>query len=170
MLSLDSTYWSQLAHAYGSAADIPPLLRQLHDLPGDGSNAEPWYSLWSALAHQGEVFQASFAATPYIVAALESAPAVAPPVYLHFPAWIEVCRLKAGLAVEHSLAAPYFEALARLPTLALAAISRADCGVDLLQCSLAAIAVSKGQAQLSEAVLELTPQVATAFLEWHFSQ
>lgn len=29
MLDLDDPYWQKLSHAYGSAADIPELLRQL---------------------------------------------------------------------------------------------------------------------------------------------
>jgi hypothetical protein len=32
MLSLDSAEWAGLKHAYGSAADIPDLLRQLEPL------------------------------------------------------------------------------------------------------------------------------------------
>lgn len=31
MLSLESSRWSALEHAYGQASDIPPLLRQLQD-------------------------------------------------------------------------------------------------------------------------------------------
>ena len=81
MLSLDSERWRDLRHAYGAAEDIPELLKQLESHPDDGDDAEPWFSLWSALAHQGDVFQASFAAIPHVVAALSRAPASAPPVF-----------------------------------------------------------------------------------------
>lgn len=50
MLGLDSPRWAELQHAYGSATDIPSLLRQLSTLPDAEGDAEPWYSLWSALA------------------------------------------------------------------------------------------------------------------------
>jgi hypothetical protein len=50
MLDLDSPHWAELQHAYGSAADIPNLLRHLNTLPASEGNEEPWHSLWSALA------------------------------------------------------------------------------------------------------------------------
>ena len=55
MLSLESPEWANLHHAYGPASDIPRLLRQLDTLPLASGNAEPWFSIWSALAHQGDV-------------------------------------------------------------------------------------------------------------------
>jgi len=170
MLSLDSKLWCDLGHAYGSADDIPELLQEIGSLPDDADDAEPWFTLWSALAHQGDVFQASFAAVPHVVATLTSAPATAPQVFVHFPAWVEICRLKAGTVVEPTLAAAYSDALGKLPGLAAIAISRPNCDSYLLQCSLAAIAASKGEAALGEALLELTPAVSEAFLEWHFRQ
>lgn len=58
MLPLDSPRWSELEHAYGAAGDVPALLRKLGDAPSSANDAEPWFSLWSSLAHQGEVFSA----------------------------------------------------------------------------------------------------------------
>jgi hypothetical protein len=58
MLSLDSPRWADLTHAYGVASDIPELLRQLHSLPDSSGESEPWFNLWSALAHQGDVYPA----------------------------------------------------------------------------------------------------------------
>ncbi|MCD5316322.1 hypothetical protein [Kineosporia babensis] len=54
------TDWSRLRHAHGSAQDIPGRLEQLSTQP----RAELWNDLWSALCHQGEVYDASFAALP----------------------------------------------------------------------------------------------------------
>lgn len=67
MLNLDSPKWSELDHAYGKASDIPDLLRQLETIPNPDDNSEPWLSLWSSLAHQGDIYSASFAAVPHIV-------------------------------------------------------------------------------------------------------
>ena len=53
MLSLESHRWAELEHAYGSARDIPALLLLLRGLPAANGKAEPWFSLWSALAQQG---------------------------------------------------------------------------------------------------------------------
>ncbi len=69
MLSLEDARWADLRHAYGSAGDIPSLLRTLSDdcSPSRSSNAEPWFSLWSSLCHQGNVYTASYAAVPHLV-------------------------------------------------------------------------------------------------------
>lgn len=55
-LPLDSARWATLEHAYGKASDLPAMLRQLDALPEAIGNEEPWFSLWSALAHQGDVY------------------------------------------------------------------------------------------------------------------
>lgn len=52
MLGLDSPMWGELRDAYGSAMEIPELLRQLSELLSVNGNSELWFSLWSALAHQ----------------------------------------------------------------------------------------------------------------------
>lgn len=54
------TDWSQLDHAYGTAEDIPGLLRQLEP----GGSDRVWSDLWSRLCHQGSVYSASHAALP----------------------------------------------------------------------------------------------------------
>lgn len=67
-----SVEWSALHHAYGPAVDIPALLQdaRLAPAPSDYRD-EPWFSLWSALCHQGDVFTASYAAVPELVAIAE---------------------------------------------------------------------------------------------------
>jgi hypothetical protein len=65
--------WSALDHAYGAADDIPALLRQARAAPAPRDyRDEPWFSLWSALCHQGDVFTASYAAVPELVATAEA--------------------------------------------------------------------------------------------------
>lgn len=117
MLSLDDPRWPELQHAYGGAADIPALLKQLADIPSSENDKEPWFSIWSALAHQGDVYSASFAAVPHVIAALASAPLRADFTYFQFPAWVEVCRAKKSVAVPGDIAPAYFESLSRLPAL-----------------------------------------------------
>jgi len=170
MLNLDSPVWSSLRHAYGAASDIPSLLRQLQKLPPSEEDEEPWFTLWSALAHQGDVFDASFAAVPHVVAALAQNPLGAHETYFQFPAWVEVCRSKNGIEVPEILAPSYFDALGRLPSLVAAASLRTwDAG--FLACALSAIAAAKGQPEIAEAVLELTSaEAASDFLEWASSR
>lgn len=170
MLSLQSERWSELQHAYGSAADIPALLERLGELPRPNGEAEPWFTLWSSLAHQGDVYSASFAAVPHVVAALATAPSSANESFFHFPAWVEICRAKKQVEIPEDLKAAYFEALARLPRLVAKASNRHwDAG--FLACALSAIAAAKGQHAIAEAVLEMSSsQVAKEFLKWHFDQ
>lgn len=60
--------WDALQHAYGSAGDIPALLDHARRAPaGAGYQDEPWFSLWSALCHQGDVYSASYAAVPALI-------------------------------------------------------------------------------------------------------
>jgi len=181
MLALSDPRWNTLNDAYGRASAIPGLLAQLAQQPADDGAAEPWYSLWSALAHQGDVYSASFAAVPHVVEALAAAPETASEVYFHFPAWVEICRHRNGVPVPGDLETAdletadletadletaYRAALARLPGLVAQAGSKPwDAG--FTACALAAVAAAKGQHLLAEALLELTSSdTASEFLEW----
>ena len=165
MLDLESPRWSELQHAYGGAGDIPALLRQLVSTPSSSNDSEPWFSLWSALAHQGDVYSASFAAVPHVVRALAASPITADHSYFQFPAWVEICREKTGTEIPSDLRQAYEEALAELPRLVASASVRAwEPG--FLACTLAAIAAAKGQPAMAEAALELTPEVAQQFMSW----
>ena len=169
MLSLDSPRWSELQHAYGSASDTPSLLRQLGCLPESSGENKPWFDLWSSLAHQGDVYSASFAAVPYVVRAIASNPTKVDFGYFQFPAWVETCRLKNGIAIPDDLSHAYFAALQELPSLVAAAASR-DWDGAFLACAMAALAASKGFGIVAEAALELNPETAEAFMEWHYNQ
>jgi hypothetical protein len=165
MLSLESPRWKELKHAYGVASDTPTLLRQLGTLPDASGQSEPWFTLWSSLAHQGDVFSASFAAVPHVIHALSGNPLAASATYFHFPAWVEICRQRLGMAVPEELQGPYFNALSQLPALAAAASAR-PWDSEMLSCVLAAVAVAKGDSHVAEAVLELSPESAASYLQW----
>jgi hypothetical protein len=165
MLSLDSPLWSELRHAYGVASDTPALLSELQSLPESTGESEPWFTLWSSLAHQGDVYSASFAAVPHVVRALATAPTSASSTYFQFPAWVEICRQNHGTPIPPELEEAYFSALAELPGLVAAAASR-PWDADFMSCALSAIAAAKGSIKVAEAALELTPETASDFLEW----
>jgi len=170
MLGLDSPLWGELRDAYGSAAEIPELLRQLSALPSDDGGSEPWFSLWSALAHQGDVYSASFAAVPHVIEAIASSPGSVTDVYFHFAAWIEICRHKNSIVVPDGLAADYFEALNRIPAL-VASAAQKNWSPAFTACALSAAAAAKGQHTVAEAVLELaSPETAREFLEWFYDR
>jgi hypothetical protein len=166
MLALDSPRWAELRTAYGSAVDVPAMLSELEAVPtSEDYREEPWFSIWSALAHQNDVYSASFAAVPHVVRVLASAPGRAGPDYFHFPAWVEICRKRTGEPIPDDLRDAYASALAQLPQLAGEAAGR-PWDEAMLQSVLAAIAVAKGSVDVAEAALELTSEVAGEFLEW----
>jgi hypothetical protein len=166
MLSLDSPRWAELATAYGAADNIPELLRNLESVPNaEDWREEPWFGIWSALAYQGDVYSASFAAVPHVVRVLASAPERAGFSYFQFPAWVEICRRRTGEPIPEDLRDSYRRALVQLPELAAAAAAR-HWDEAMLQSVLAAIAVTKGSADVAEAAMELTPEVAHEFLDW----
>jgi hypothetical protein len=169
MLSLDSPKWSELQHAYGNASDIPYLLRQLKALPTSEDDKEPWFTIWSSLAHQGDVYSASFAAVPHVIQALKQAPAKADFCYFQFPAWVEVCRQKQSVEIPKELETDYFSALSELPSLVAAAAER-EWDSNFLCCALSAIAAAKGFGSVAEAVQEINPGVAEEFMEWYFNR
>lgn len=62
--SLDDAGWAERNHAYGSAADIPGLLRQVAS-EGDAAG-EAISALYGRLFHQGTVYPATAAAVPFL--------------------------------------------------------------------------------------------------------
>ena len=67
MLSLDDPKWNELKDAYGSASDVPEMLKRLYANPTD---KELLNDLWSSLCHQGTIYSASLPAVPHIVSAV----------------------------------------------------------------------------------------------------
>src|SRR5262245_22261906 len=68
MDELDRIPWKDLTHAYGSAEDVPGLLRALKtaspDLRGDES---PLWQLFGNIWHQGTVYEATAYAVPFLI-------------------------------------------------------------------------------------------------------
>lgn len=118
--------WASLHHAYGPAGDMPALLAQARaaDAPVN-FQSEPWFSLWSALDHQGDVYSASYAAVPELVdVAAERSDAVRVES-LYLAACIELDRQSPRAPViPEDLRKEYDQAIGRAAVLA----ARADLG------------------------------------------
>ena len=166
MLDLQSERWAELQHAYGDASNIPALLAALREWPASDCNSETWFALWSSLAHQGDVYDASIAAVPHVVAALEANPAKAGADFFHFPAWVEICRFRQDAKVPEDLEAAYRAALVRLPVL-VGIVSQREWDPAFTACVLAAVAAAKSQHNLAEATLEMeSAALAADVLDW----
>lgn len=157
VLALDDPRWGDLRHACGPADDIPAMLRQVAAAPGPkgDSQAEPWFTLWSSLCHQDDVYPASYAAVPYFVRiAIEAAGPVEFSLLL-LTAAIELSRAAGrGPTVPDFLAAAYAEVLAALPD-AVAAHRHEPWDEAMLLSASAALAVAKGHLRVAEMLVNL---------------
>jgi len=165
MLHLDSPRWNTLQHAYGGASDIPGLLRQLEAYPAyEDWRSEPYFSLSSALCHQGDIYSASYAAVPHFIRLLDSNPGASWALY-SIPGAIEQCRLKGNAPeIPIDLREVYFSSLAEMPRIVAKA---AAAPWDELRCRvlLATVAVVKGHLALSEAIDMLDPSMLEGLFE-----
>jgi hypothetical protein len=169
-MDMSTIEWNNLEHAYGSAANIPALLDQLTSFPAEDSfKDEPWYSLWSSLYHQGEIFSASLAVIPEIAAKLACAPERATMSFFALPASIEVAREKSGMRVPDSIGPRYQEAFRHLAIFAFnTATTQPES--ELGQAALAIMAVAAGQHAYAELILEVPKGEVGEVLEWYQSR
>ncbi len=167
MLSLDDPRWNELRDAYGDASTIPSLLRDLASMPAyNDHDSEPYFSLWSALCHQGDVYTASYAAAPHVVAAMRAHPGGFHAALLLLVASIEIARARGrGPAVPVDLAPAYQSALRELVDLAHD-VTRRPCDEGTLRVATAALAVAHGHVGVAEAMLELEPELVDDFMRW----
>jgi hypothetical protein len=157
MLPLDDPQWHELHHAYGNAADIPDLLRILSSStsPNESYEAEPWFSLWSSLCHQGDVFTASYAVVPHIVHIASRAKGPVDFSFFQLPAAIEVARQTGrGPAIPEAYVDDYHRAIAQL--VENVCLHRNEAWDQSMLLSIAAAqAVAKGHIDVAEALLNL---------------
>lgn len=156
MLELNSPRWNELTHAYGQASDIPALLEQLKAAPppADGQS-EPWFSLWSALCHQSDVYTASYAAIPHIVALAASKPRDERLEHISFTGAVEAFRhRKKAPEIPGDLKESYFSSLEQAVSLILECLELEweEPGYRVL---LGAFATVRGQPGLGNAITNL---------------
>lgn len=162
--------WQSLEHAYGTAEDLPSLLAQLESFPDESScESEPWFSLWSSLYHQGDIYSASFAAVPAIVRCMKGSPDKVTASFFSLPASIEVARKKAGMDVPEEMRKDYFSALALLGRLASDRL-RSEASEDVARSAIAAFAVSAGQHLYAELLLEVSAEEVPEVLDWYMER
>lgn len=169
-MKVNMVSWKNLEHAYGSAENTPALLAQLASFPTETSyEQEPWFSLWSSLYHQGNIYSASFASVPEIVKHLASASQRATFSFFALPASIEITRAKNNLAIPADLSAAYFESIRALAPLA-ASLARSGSNPLVCRAAIAAFAVSIGQHGYAELVLEIPQEEIHEIFEWYWER
>lgn len=155
MVSLDDEKWRELRHAYGSAEDVPALLRQLWAASGSPENYrdEPWFSLWSALCHQNDVYSASYAAVPHIVEIAATRPPHDRREFALFTASIEADRHRETAApLPSELEADYFASIEKMRALTAECVREKLSGEEA-QVFLGALAVFNGLPEMGAALL-----------------
>ena len=68
---LEEIDWHSLQHAYGPADDVPHLLRLLLSSDGEVRDSA-WQELYGNIWHQGDVYEATSYAVPFLIRMLES--------------------------------------------------------------------------------------------------
>jgi hypothetical protein len=166
MLALNDDAWSDLSHAHGSACDIPPRLRMLSEFPeAEGREREPYASLWRDLLHQRRIYTASYAALPHMVEMMGDAPERANWCVLELVSRIEIARARGnGPAMDDVQAALYYTAMDRLPEV-ITAMAQQPWDERFTRTAAAALAASRGQHTLAEAILELKPGKVEDFMD-----
>ena len=154
MSASQPTDWQSLKRAYGAAADIPVLLERVGGFPAEPDwQAEPWFSLWSALYHQGDIHPASIAAVPHIVAALATAPERAALSFYLLPAPIAVADSISPVGVAPEVRRGFSTSLLELGAIARAALPSIT-DPHIAKAARAAALVSSGEFQRAGALLE----------------
>lgn len=170
MIGLDACRWDELSHAYGRAADIPDLLRQLAGTTGpkDRADSEPWFTLWSSLCHQGDVYDASYASLPHIVEIACNARGPIDFSFFQLPAAIEIARHSGkGPSVPADLANAYRDGVSRLTE--CVALHRHENWDEATMLSAAsALAAAKGHHRVAEAIINLDDDLITKLIELDF--
>ncbi len=170
MIELGDPCWEKLSHAYGSAADVPELLRQLAGATGPKIryDSEPWFTLWSSLCHQGDVYDASYAALPHIVEIACNAKGPIDFSFFQLPAAIEIARHSGkGPPVPTDLADAYSDAVSRL-TECVALHRHEDWDQPTLLSAASALAAAKGHHRVAEAIMNLDDDLITRLIELDF--
>ena len=167
MLELTDQKWNELTHAYGSAANIPELLNSLSTTPKHESyRDEPYFTLWSALCHQGDVYTASYAAFPYLIGACEENPKRTNWSVLQLAVHIEMARLTNPKApnIPDFLGESYFQAKQKM-ALVGSQIMQLNPSEEVALATMMSLALRIDNGEWAQSLSEFNPSVAKKFLD-----
>lgn len=151
-LDLASPRWSELRHAYGPAADTPELLNAYLADPDRVWTDSLIENLWSSLCHQGDVYEASYAAVPLLMVVAARASPEASLRSISLVVAIEAARAS-GPAMPVELASAYEAAVGDLERLGVRALAGASELHEVAVCC-GAIMASRGFASAARHVCD----------------
>jgi hypothetical protein len=165
LLVLNDPKWKQLEGGYkGASYDASVALRQLQQATTLQQAMPIYQELWNELHHQGDIGLASLYAVPHLVRIAKEKGLIDWNV-LGLVTLIEVQRVNTRMPIPIKLKSDYNTAIQDLSNLATTVMIH-DWSLDLASSALAAIAVSKGQVKLANAILNLdSDDVIEEFLE-----
>jgi len=163
-LNLDDPKWRELEGGYRSSLyDATTALKQL-ERAKTRSDVNIIYSdvniiyeeLWDELHHQGDVGLASYYAVPHLIRIAKETGLIDSNV-IALVSTIEICRNKDNPKLPGALTPLYMDAIAALEELAYITLKNLN-GLEHMSYAFAAIAVSKNQFKLAEALGLLTSE------------
>jgi len=165
MLDLNDPLWEKLEGGYKcSLYDASIALKQLEGATTLEETSAIYQELWDELHHQGDVGLASFYAVPHMIRIAREKKLVDYNV-LGLVAVIEIQRHKDNQPLPADLAPEYQLTIQDLSSLATMVLKE-QWDLNLASAALAAIALSKGQIALSNAIQNLDSEdVIEEFLE-----
>jgi hypothetical protein len=123
--------------------------------PQRNISTDPWEPLWSSLCHQDDVYAASYAAVPHIVAIARTTQGPIDFSFLLLPTCIEISRCKGlGPAVPETLAAAYHQAVSALAD-CVCCHAAEEWDDNMARVAAAALVVAKGHSTLGDALVNL---------------
>lgn len=164
MIQLNDPKWKELKGGYGTPYDASIALTKLEETKNSQEVDEILAELWEELHHQGDVGIASFFAVPHLVRIAKEKDRISSSL-LGLIAVIEVQRHKKNPKIPKEYQESYLNSLKVISDLIEIAKNR-DWDLSFTATALSALAASKGQIKVAEALLNFDDEdVLDEFLE-----
>jgi len=164
MIQLNDPKWEKLEGGYKTPYDASVALRKLEETNSSEEADDILAELWDELHHQGDVGLASYFAVPHLIR-IAKEKGIVNSSLLGLIAVIEVQRHKKNPQIPKEYLESYLNSLNEIPELVNSAKNR-EWGLEFSAAALSALAASKGQVKVAQAVLNFDDEdVLDEFLE-----
>lgn len=151
MIQLDDPLWKKLEGGNRIPYDASIALRKLETAKSSQEVDDVLAELWAELHHQGDVGSASYYAVPHLIRIAKEKCIVNPDI-LGLIAVIEVQRHRNNPQLPAEYLEPYLNSMKAIPEL-FETFRSLDWDLSFATVALSAIAASKGQIKLAQALL-----------------